>query len=193
MYTMDEKPFGKSWDEWTSTWWTWFFSTPIENHPAFDETGNKSCANPFDPNVWFLAGTTGGNAERTITIPAGKAVLLPVINVATSYSENPNLKTEEEMTSFIQAHMKDIAKREASIDGEKVDISEKHRVRSKSFEFSFPSNNIYGVKEGQTRGVGEGYWLFLRPLARGTHYITTSGACMSGRVQIGVKIKLIIE
>jgi hypothetical protein len=193
MYSLDEKPFGKSWEDWTSRWWRWFFSTPMENHPAYDETGEKSHVNIFDGNVCFLAGTTGGRAERTITIPAGKGVLFPVINVATSYSENPSLRTEGEMISFVHAHMKDIAKKEASIDGENVNISEKHRVRSNSFEFCFPSNNIYGVRDGQTRGVGDGYWLFLRPLLPGTHSIRTSGACMSGRIQIDVNIRLIVK
>ena len=192
MYNLDEQPFGKSWEEWTSLWWRWFFSIPIDNHPAFDDTGNMSCTNLFNADVLFVAGTTGGYAERTVTIPAGKAMLLPVINVATSYSENPNLKTEEDMISYVNAHMKDIAKKEASIDGEKVNISEKYRAKSAPFEFSFPSKNIYGVKEGPTMGTGDGYWMFLRPLPRGIHHITTSGECMSGRIKIGIKINLII-
>jgi hypothetical protein len=193
MFTIDEEPFGRSWEDWTSSWWKWFFSTPKENHPAYDETGLKSEVNLLDPNVWFLAGTTEGRAERTITIPAWKAVLLPVINVGTSYSENPSLRTEGEMMSFVNAHMKDIAKKEAIIDGDKVDISDRHRVRSCPFEFSFPSDNIYGVREGQTTGVGDGYWLFIKPLTRGTHYISTSGACMSGKIRIDVNIKLIVK
>ena len=42
MYDINEKPFGKSWEEWTAKWWQWFFSTPIENHPAYDKTGENS-------------------------------------------------------------------------------------------------------------------------------------------------------
>jgi hypothetical protein len=193
IYRLDEQPFGKSWEEWTIKWWQWFLSTPIEDHPAYDKTGGKGGINQIDPNVWFLAGTTGGRAERTITIPTGKAVLLPIINVTTSYSENPSLKTHEEMTSFVNAHMKDIAKKEASIDGEDLLVSEDHRMRSPSFKFSFPSNNIYGAKEGLTTGVGDGYWIFLKPLPAGIHNIRLSGACMSGKIQIDVNIKLLVE
>ena len=194
MYDVNEKPFGKSWEEWTAKWWQWFFSIPMENHPAYDKTGeNSGLINQIDPNVWFLAGTTGGRAERIINIPAGKAVLFPVINVATSYSENPSLKTEEEMISFVNSHMSGIAKKEASIDGENLNISENHRVQSRSIEFSFPPDNIYGVKEGLTRGIGDGYWIFLRPLLPGMHHIKTSGACMSGRIRIDVNINLMIE
>jgi hypothetical protein len=193
MYRLDEQPFGKSLEEWTTKWWQWFLSIPIENNPAYDNTGEKSGVNQIDPNVWFLAGTTGGGAERTIGIPAGKSVLFPLINVTTSYSENPSLKTEEEMISFVNAHMKDIAKKEISIDGEDLIISDNHRVQSPSFEFFFPANNIYGAREGLTRGVGDGYWIFLKPLSPGIHIIRTSAACMSGRIQIGVNIKLIVD
>jgi hypothetical protein len=192
-YRTDEMPFGKSWEEWTTEWWRWFLSTPKENHPVYDETGEKSGVNQTDQNVWFLAGTTGGRAERAINIPAGKAILLPIINVTTSYSENPELKTEEELTSFVDGHMKDIARKEATIDGEKLIISEDHRIRSPPFEFSFPSSNVFGAQESVTKGVGDGYWLFLKPLTPGTHSIKTVGACMSGRVQISVDIKLIVE
>ena len=193
MYKSDENPFGKSWEEWTTKWWQWFLSIPIEDHPAYDKTGEKAGVNQIDPNVWFLAGTTGGRAERTITIPAGKAILFPVINVTTSYSENPSLKTQEEMTSFVNAHMANIAKKEASIDGEDLIISESYRIQSPSFEFSFPPNNIYGANEGLTKGVGDGYWIFLKPLPAGIHNIRTSGACMSGRIKIDTNIKLIVK
>lgn len=192
-YSIDERPFGISWEEWTMKWWRWFLSISTEKHPAYDKTGEKSGVNQIDPYVWFLAGTTGGKAERVITIPTGKAVLLPVINFTTSYSENPELKTEGELTSFVNGHMKDIAQKEAMVDGEKMTISENHRVRTPSFEFSFPSSNVFGAREGMTRGVGDGYWIFLKPLTPGIHSIKTAGACMSGRVQISVEIKLIVK
>jgi hypothetical protein len=193
LYKRDERPFGKSWEEWATRWWQWFLSMPIDVNPACDKSGEKAGFNQNNPDVWFLAGTTGGAAERLITVPAGKSIFFPIINVTTSYLENPKLKTEDDMSSFVSAHMGDIAKKEASIDGGTLSITESYRVRSPSFKFSFPANNIYGAEEGLTRGVGDGYWIFLRPLSRGTHYISTCGACMSGKVQIDVNIKLIVE
>jgi hypothetical protein len=127
-----------------------------------------------------------------ITITAGKAVLFPVINHTISYSENPNLKTDQELTSFAKSHVDDIVKKEANIDGVNV-ISESYRVRSPPFDFSFPTNNVFGVKEGPTRGAGDGYWVFLKPLSLGKHNITTLGSCMSGRIQIGVNLELIVK
>ena len=97
----------------------------------------------------------------TITIPAGKAVLFPVINFTTSYSEDPSLKTEDETILHAKSNIDDIVKKEANIDGASLLISEKHRVQSPPFDFSFPANNIYGVKDGSTRGVGDGYWILF--------------------------------
>jgi hypothetical protein len=193
MYSLDEQPFGKSWQEWTTQWWQWFLSMPKKNHPVYDNTGKKWAISQGDPNVLFLAGTTGGKVERIITIPAGKAVLFPVINFTTSYSEDPGLKTEAELISDAKSNIDDIIKKELNIDGVSLHISEKYRVKSPPFDFSFPTNNIYGVKDGPTRGVGDGYWIFLTPLSQGKHNIRTYGSCLSGRIQIDVNMELIVK
>lgn len=193
LYSIGEQPFGNSWKEWTTRWWQWFLTLPKKSNPAFDETGERCTIGQTDPNVWFLAGTIGGKAERTITILAGKAVLFPVININTSYAENPNLKTDEELTSYAKSQIDDIARKEANIDGVDLVISENHRVQSPPFDFSLPADNIYDVPGGYTRGVGDGYWVFLRPLSPGRHDIRTFGSCMSGRVQIGVIIHLTVK
>jgi hypothetical protein len=189
-YTLNERPFGYSWEEWTVRWWEWFLTIPKEIHPAYDETGAKYAVGQTDPNAIFLAGTTGGTAERSINILAGKAVLFPVINFSISYAENPNLKTDEELTSFARSHMEDIVKKEVNIDGVDLLISENNRVYSPPFDFSFPVNNVFDFKEGPTRGAGDGYWVFLKPLSPGKHTIRTFGSCMLGRIQIGVNIDL---
>ncbi len=138
MYSLYEKPFDKSCQEWTTRWWQWFLSIPKKNHPAYDDTGERWAINQEDPNVLFLAGTIARKVERTITIPAGKAVLFPVINFTTSYSEDPSLKTEDEMILHAKSNIDDIVKKEANIDGASLLISEKHRVQSPPFDFSFP-------------------------------------------------------
>ncbi len=63
IYSLDEQPFGKSWQKWTTQWWKWFFSISKENHPAYDHTGEGWAVNQDDPNVVFLAGTTGGKGR----------------------------------------------------------------------------------------------------------------------------------
>jgi hypothetical protein len=193
LFSSRERPFGYSWQYWTTRWWQWFLSIPKVNSTAIDNTYEKSSVDQSDPSVWFLATTIGGSVERTVKIPSGKAVLLPVINVTISKSEDPTLNTDADMISFVKGQMDDIVKKQASIDGEDLFISDKFRVQSPPFNFSYPTNNIFGAQEGPTRGVGDGYWIFMRPLQPGKHTIRTYGSCMSGKIQIDAAIQLIVE
>jgi hypothetical protein len=158
-----------------------------------DTTGDKASIQQSNQYVWFLTSTTGFRAERTVRIPSGKAILFPVINVTISNAEEPTLNTDTDMISFVKGHMDDIVEKRANIDGEDLFISEKFRIRSPPFDFYFPPLNIFGAKEGPTRGVGDGYWIFMKPLQPGTHTIRTYGSCMSGKIQISTNMKLIIE
>lgn len=187
-----ERPFGHSWRFWTTRWWQWFLSIPKANSPAMDNGDINSIEQPHQ-KVWFLASTIGGSVERTVRIPSGKAILFPVINITISNSEDQTLKTDADMISFVRRHMKDIVKKQASIDGMNLSISEDLRVESPPFNFSYPSDNIFGAQAGPTRGVGDGYWIFMRPLKVGDHNIKTYGSCMSGKIQIIANIKLTIE
>lgn len=193
LFHSKERPFGYTWQYWTTKWWQWFLSIPKVDSPAMDTTGEKSSVEQSDPNVWFLAGSTNGKVKRTVRIPSGKAVLFPVINVTISNAEDPTMNDDADMISFVKRHMDDIVEKRASIDGEDLLISEKFRAKSTPFEFYYPPNNIFGAQEGPTRGVGDGYWIFMRPLQPGIHNIRTYGSCMSGKIQIGTIIKLKVE
>ena len=192
LFSSEECPFGYSWQYWVTKWWQWFLSIPVDNNPAVDLTGDKSSVKQNNPYVWFLAGTIYGRAERIVKIPAGKGLLLPIINMTVSKNENPELNSDTEMISYVEGHMKDIVKKRAIIDGNDVLVSEKFRVQSPPFYFNFPLNNIYNAQPGPGRGVGDGYWIFMKPPSSGIHTIKTYGSCMAGKIKIDVAIKLII-
>jgi hypothetical protein len=64
---------------------------------------------------------------------------------------------------------------EATIDGEKIDQLDSYRVQSEVFNLTFPEDNVYDVRPGLTRSVCDGYWLFIKPLQIGKHYIYFKG------------------
>jgi hypothetical protein len=64
---------------------------------------------------------------------------------------------------------------EATIDGEKIAGLENYRVRSEVFDLTFPKDNVYDVRPGLTRSVCDGYWLFIKPLQIGKHFIDFKG------------------
>ena len=77
------KAYGKTYGEWSAQWWQWVHSIPAGINPLLDATGEHCDEGQFafdNDKVWFLAGTTGGEAERHCTVPHGKALLYPLVN-----------------------------------------------------------------------------------------------------------------
>src|ERR1051326_4815101 len=174
IFAVDSNPSGLPYGEWTAKWWQWSYSIPRDMNPIMDMTG-KNCGQGQTGPVWFLAGTSGGPADRTCTIPAGKAILFPIISAECSYAENPSLKTDSQLRSCAMTQ-NDRVTLAATIDGVAVQGLQKYRVQSPLFSFNVPKNNIVGIKEGiTTQGVSDGYWVFLMPLSSGSHNIHFSG------------------
>ena len=174
-FSTNSKPYGLTYTDWTAKWFQWLLSIPENSNPSNDETGRNCSINQNDPNVWFLAGTGGGRAERTCTIPAGKAILFPIINVECSYAEFPNLKTESELRACAKSDQDKVTNLEASIDGMKIQDLNKYRIQSVLFNVTLPTNNILGQKAGITEAVADGFYILLQPLPAGNHEIHFSG------------------
>ena len=78
--------------EWIAKWWNWTLSIPKGEHPRDDFTPEKCSANQGGP-VWFLSDQLGGREERTCTIPAGKAILFPLLTGECGY-DVPEVKND---------------------------------------------------------------------------------------------------
>ncbi len=175
VFSIDSKPYGITYAEWTGRWWQWALSIPKDTNPAADNTG-KNCAVNQNGPVWFLAGTFGGPAERSCTIPAGKAILFSPINSECSYAEFPNLKTESDLRACAKTQQDHVTSKEVTVDGVTMRDLDKYRVQSPLINFAFPNNNVVGVPPGQTQGVSDGHWVFLQPLSSGKHEIHFIGS-----------------
>src|SRR5438552_13367399 len=70
---------GQAYGEWSGAWWRWAYSIPADINPVADATGQFAAVGQSGP-VWFLAGNFGGTTVRTVTVPAGKALFLPIID-----------------------------------------------------------------------------------------------------------------
>src|SRR5262245_20854043 len=73
-------PFGKKLREWSAEWWQFVLSIPASENPLLDDTGQKCAVGQRGP-VWFLVGTTGGPVTRACSLPEGKALFFPVLNL----------------------------------------------------------------------------------------------------------------
>lgn len=170
-------PFGKSWEKWAAIWCKWMLSIPKKKNPSLDETGKYCSINQNDENVWFLTGTFGNivPVKRKCTIPAGKAIFFPILVKEDSLEEDSDLKTELELIKRSSDATNRLVHMEATINWEKVDQLERYRVQSEVFDLTFPEDNVYNVRAGLTRSVCDGFWLFIKPLQIGKHYIYFKG------------------
>lgn len=183
VFSPDSDPYGVSYSEWIAKWWQWVLSIPVENNPVNDTTGNNCAINQNGP-VWFLAGTVGGVLDRNCTIPVEKAILFPILNYGGTLADSPTIRSEDELLSHATTEMDIISNLEVTVDGVKLNG---FRVRSPIFDVVLPERNLFGGTPGPTRGVSDGYWLFLGPLPKGRHKIHSFGSCLSGeKVSIGV-------
>jgi hypothetical protein len=196
VFFRDSDPYGLSYAAWTAKWWQWVLSIPLKNNPINDNTGKNCAVNQSGP-VWFLAGTTGGAGsdmmpERNCVIPAGKAVLFPILNYGATFADEPTIKSEQELVSLAKREMDIVSTLEVTVDGVKLNGLEKYRVQSPTFEVVLPENNLFDGTPGPTKGAADGYWLFLEPLDRGKHKIHSFGSCLAGKVNIGISYDITI-
>jgi len=76
-------PGGLSYQQWGAKWWQWVLSIPASINPILDTTGANCDVDQSGP-VWFLAGGPP-IAERNCTVPAGKMIFFPIINLINDY------------------------------------------------------------------------------------------------------------
>jgi hypothetical protein len=188
VYSLKDKPYGKSWEEWTTEWWKWILSLPKKVNPGIDETGEKLQIDPDMARVLFLPGTFGGFAERHYRIPS-RAILLPVINFITSFHEEPQISTELGLVERAKNDIDDISNTWASVDGVNVSVKD-FRVRSSTFNLNLVEDNVFGIRAGVTKAAHDGYWLFLRPFEEGEHLVQVFGSCSSGKTKVDVVLHL---
>jgi hypothetical protein len=176
VYAIDSKPFGMSYGEWAAKWWQWDYSIPKKDNPPADMTGAKCAVSQQGP-VWFLAGTDGGLAERTCTIPAGKAILFPIINTESSFEGNPQVKTDEGLRAMVKDFIDKTTVLEVTVDGHKLTDLQKYRAQSPKFTLNYPPDNVVGFPPNtSSQAFTDGYWIILEPLAAGKHEISFKGA-----------------
>jgi hypothetical protein len=166
VYSKDSAPYGARYGEWMAKWWNWTMSIPKGDHPRDDYTPEKCQANQGGP-VWFLADQLGGREERTCTIPAGKAILIPLLTGECGY-DVPEIKNDEELRKCAMAG-DEYGVVEATVDGVKLKDLESYRTQSGFFNTSQVDNNIYAAPAGSYRAFADGYFVFLEPPPVGKH------------------------
>lgn len=124
---------------------------------------------------------TSGTAVRNCTVPAGKALFFPIINVECSTLEPPPYYggNEEELRACANAFEFDDVF--AEVDGKAVKRLDRYFVQSPMFNITVPRDNVLGVDVtvdpgGFGQSVSNGYYLMLPPLPPGAHKVRFGGS-----------------
>ncbi len=176
-----QKAFAMTYGEWTARWWQYVLGSPRDSNIVTDLTGQYCGLGQWGP-VFFLAGSTGGTVVRSCTIPAGKGLLVPLLNFAGAVPDDA-LTIEDVISGYsAAADMIDVDTLSFTIDGISVRNLAKYRFQTPIFSLigaapSFTSdggcvNTTPHCYEGfRAEAWADGYWVMLNPLSAGEHTI----------------------
>jgi len=194
---INSAPCGQSYGAWGDAWWQWAMSIPADMNPVMDTTGEFAAVGQSGP-VWFLAGTYGGEAERTVTIPAGKALFFPIynwlwINFPLLGDDPWSAEQEAFIRAWIAEQMDTVAPEDlmCEIDGRPVADLLSYRCATPpgaAFMVDLPENDprgLVGLEDINGNpiqpglygpSIQEGIYLMVAPLSAGEHTIHFSAA-----------------
>jgi hypothetical protein len=174
-------------------WWNWLVSIPKAVNPSFDSDGRYAFANQSDPNVIFLCQTIESSTptqSRTVTIPHGKCIFLPIINYISTVPENGN--TDDEIMIDAKNKINRVSNLEFYVNDQKLDKDlNAYRFLSPFFNAYFSQDNVLSISRGIHRCISDGYWIMFQP---GKDFLkfSTFGSCSSGATKITVSYKVFI-
>jgi hypothetical protein len=124
-------------------------------------------------SVFYLSFNNGGLSERTCKVPAGKGLLIPIMQVEFSEKEVPNASIEDlRRTATKDQDSVNSLYLEIGDKEYKYDDLVKYRTQTDVFEVVFPDKGIFGVIEGGvSKVIGDGFYIITEPLTQGNYSV----------------------
>jgi hypothetical protein len=161
--------------------WQWAFAQPAARNPLTDTTG-EFCAEGQSGRTWFLAGSFVGPVVRECTIPRGKRVVFPVVNIGSfAFPDDPPAQRTEEylrgQVAYLRDHATDLR---VTVDGTPLRPALIRYEESRLFSATLPQDGVLGLPSPLSPSVDAGYYVTLRALRPGRHTIHVTGAVTAG-------------
>ena len=164
-------------------WWTWAISKPSPLDGDYIQ--GRRCKGEFVEGVFFLAGTQGGEATRTCTVPADTALFFPVINNFCTDDE-PNYP---QCGAVFVGHALANGKPYATLDGEDLKM---RRIATGPFTLTVPKPNIFKAPPGPYTAVSDGLWVYLPQGLEPGEYTLQFGGDFGDVTSLNITYKLIV-
>jgi len=167
-YGQDEQVAGKDQVHWVREYWRWVRSFPPGGAPSNDLTGERCAARQSGP-VWYLTGYgNSGSVSRVCEIPAGVAVLVPIVNSLAQVNPEKAASCSEAVQA-LRRFAENVSGLNLHIDGVALPAPDSYYRNTGCFELEDMSRRVKGL------AVGSGYWVMLKPMAAGTYEIGFGG------------------
>jgi len=173
-------------------------SASDEENPVSDLTGSN-CSVGQRGTVWFLAGGFGSTKVRRVcTIPAGRTLFFPVINMAYWPRQGNAAYTCAQAKAAAAVNNNAAIDLFAELDGVAIESIKQHRVSSEDCFDIFSR-----VPSGRRPYNGypaatDGYWLLVQPLSKGRHILKFGGkynrsSSAYGRMLQDIEYELVVQ
>jgi hypothetical protein len=193
-YINDSEPYGLSMGDWTAKWWQWVASTPEDENPAYSASSQGIYEQPNYP-LYLLTGGYNTAVNRTVTIPADKAIMFPVFNTEYSSYEDRVASTRDELQlrAFAESETDKATYLGAELDGKPLQY---YRIQSPLFVQFLPKENLFDVKPNENEinkfyTVADGYYVFLDPLPVGKHIIHLKGVAPDYKTEVTYDVNIV--
>jgi len=168
---IDEIVDGHQVSDYANRWWQWASSVPPHLSPVRDLTG-ENCHIGQSGDVWFLAGGYGSSTiSRECTVPAGKHLFFPVINMI-YFANYENAITCSRAKSLAALNNDTVLDIYIELDGSSAWNPADTRIGTQEcfdlYGLVPPEYNAPRIYPAAT----DGYWVMLKPLKRGTHTLS---------------------
>lgn len=172
---------GTSIKDWTENWWTWGLQAQNDTNPLTDPTGDNADVNNDGP-VFFVAGTFGGPAERSFSVPEDTPLLIPVLNnIALVFDTDMPGEADRLLAQWEPT----VGNLFATIDGVPVNNVESYFVKTDYFTPGSPQSGSLldtvldpfnlPATEDLYPSRASGWWLMIEGLTPGQHTISYGG------------------
>jgi len=175
----DHSFHGMTYAQWSAEYWKWALGSTLETDPIADTTGEFGELRQAGP-VWFLANNWDGTTSRTVTVPRGKFLFVPIldqiwINLEVLGDDPWSIRQREYVRGMFEFYFDSFDLFTCEIDGDPVSDLESYRFATAdgdAYMVEFPDDNWFGIDTGiYGPTIDEGIYLLVRPLSVGEHTI----------------------
>lgn len=179
VFLPNERPYGKTYAEWTVIWVQQFMTANCANNPWLNSANvlfYKSGP------VYMMAGLSTKGASVNVTIPQDKALLFPLVNLFNDYpcpdstfKPAPDQSMQDFLKTGAESYLPAATGLAVEVDGVSISNPETYKFTSDLFYFTGNpqlASCVDGCVTGEPQPcVTIGYYMMVKPMTKGQHTI----------------------